>query len=296
MEEKKSFSVVTDTTSDIPEEIAEKYEINIVPYYIHMNEREYKENIDITPEDVWTYLKNNVNHLPKTACPGVGEYCELFKKLLEKGKSILSIHITSWGSGAFQSASNAKDIIKSEEPTAEIEVFDTKSVSLGTGMLAIEAAKASLKGWNLFKTIEHLKKMRENFFHALTNDTLKYLAAGGRIGKAKSLLAEVLNINPILSLDEDGVIYALDKAIGRSKAYQKIIEHMHKFFKEKISLNLGFVYAEAFEELEKLKEEVLRHFSARDVIITKLGAALSVHGGPGTVGVLAYPTELSLDI
>ncbi|MGB9856603.1 MAG: DegV family protein [Dictyoglomaceae bacterium] len=296
MEEKTKFSVVTDTTSDIPKEIAEKYEINIVPYYIHMNDREYKENVDIKPEDVWKYLKNNVNHLPKTACPGVGEYYELFKKILEKGKSILSIHITSWGSGAFQSASNAKNIIKNENPFAEIEVYDSKSVSLGTGMLAIEAARASLKGWSLRETIEHLKKIRKKFFHALTNDTLKYLAAGGRIGKAKFLLAEVLNINPILSLDEDGVIYALDKAIGRLKAYQKIIEHMQRFFKEKISLNLGFVYAETFDELEKLKEEILRHFPVKDVIITKLGAALSVHGGPGTVGVLAYPTELSLDI
>lgn len=293
---KESFSIVTDTTSDIPEDLAEKYGIYIVNYYIHMNNKEYKEKIDITPEEVWEYLKNNVNHLPKTACPGIGEYYELFKKLLEKERPILSIHVTSWGSGAFQSALNAKNIIKEEDPSAEIEVYDSKTVSLGTGILAIEAAKASLKGWNILEAIEHIKKLRKKFFHALTNDTLKYLAAGGRIGKAKYLLAETLKINPIISIDEEGVIFALDKARGRLKAYQRIVSLMQEFFKEKIPLNLGLVHAGVYSEFERLKEEIYRKFTIKDVIISKLGAALSVHGGPGTVGVIAYPSELSLEI
>ncbi|MCX7942021.1 MAG: DegV family protein [Dictyoglomaceae bacterium] len=296
METKESFSVITDTTSDIPDELVEKYGINIVHYYIHMNNKEYKEKVDITSEEVWEYLKNNVNNLPKTACPGVGEYYELFKKLIDLGKSILSIHITSWGSGAFQSAFNAKNIIKEENPKAEIEVFDSKSVSLGTGILVMEAAKASLKGWKIPETIEHIKKLRKRIFHALTSDTLKYLAAGGRIGKAKFLLAEALNINPILSIDEEGVIFALDKAHGRLKAYKRIVSLMQEFFKEKTLLNLGLVHAGVYNELEKLKEEILKKFAVKDVIISKLGAALSVHGGPGTVGVVAYPSELSLEI
>jgi DegV family protein with EDD domain len=289
------FCVVTDTTSDIPEEIAKNYDIKIISYYVHMNGKEFKENENIKPEDVWNYLKNNVNHLPKTACPGVGEYYNIFKSILEKGKEVLSIHITSWGSGAYQSACNAKDIIKNENPLANIEVFDTKTVSLGTGILAIEAAKAALKGWNISETLEHLKNLRKNFFQALTNDTLKYLAAGGRIGKAKTLLAEVLKINPIISIDEEGIIFALDKAIGRLKAYQKIIDHMEEFFKNKIPLNLGLIHAQAYEELEKLKIEIFKHFEIKNVIMSKLGAALSVHAGPGTVGVLAYPSHLSIN-
>ncbi|PMQ01303.1 MAG: fatty acid-binding protein DegV [Dictyoglomus sp. NZ13-RE01] len=295
MSKEKGFEVVTDTTSDIPEDLAKEYEVNVIPYYIHMNDKEYKEGIDIEPESIWDYLKNNLNHLPKTACPGVGEYYEAFKKIIEKGKNILSIHITSWGSGAYQSATTAKNILASEYPEAKIEVFDSKSVSLGTGLLALEAAKASLKGWNLSETIEHLKEIRKSFFHSFTNDTLKYLAAGGRIGKAKLLLAEALKINPIISIDEDGVLYALDKAMGRLKAYQKIVEHMQNFFKEKNSLNIALVYANALDELENLKNEILKHFTVKDVIISKLGAALSVHSGPGTIGVLAYPSELSLD-
>jgi len=296
MDKNIKFKVVTDTTSDIPTEIGKGLNINIIPYYIHMDGKSYEENVDIQPEDVWEYLKKALeNNLPKTACPGVGEYYEAFKKILEDGLSVLSIHLTSWGSGAFQSASTAKSILKEENPNYEIEVIDSKSVSLGTGFMAIEAARAALKGLSLKEVVEHIQKIRENLFHAFTNETLKYLAAGGRIGKAKYLLAEILNINPIISIDKEGVLFALDKARGRLNAYQKIIFHMHDFFKEKISLNIGLLHANAWEEVQKLKEEIAKYFEIKEVLINKLSAALSVHSGPGTVGVIAYPSSLSIE-
>ena len=292
MEKDLKFKVVTDSTADVPEEIRKALDIEVIPYYIHLEGKSFKENIDITPEEVWSYLENieDLSKLPKTACPGVGEYYETFKKILEEGKKGLSIHMTSWGSGAFQSANTAKQIIKEEDPEAEIEVLDSKSVSLGTGFMVIEAAKASLKGWDLKKTIEHINEVRSNLFHAFTNDTLKFLAAGGRIGKAKYLLAEMLKINPIISVDYDGVLVALDKAIGRVKAYQKIVSHMNNF------LNIGFLHASAEEEVKKLKEEISKVFEIKNIVVNKLSAALSVHAGPGTVGVIAYPSNLSLDI
>lgn len=291
------FKVITDTTSDIPKEITERLEIEIVPYYIHLQNKSYKENIDITPEDVWNYIENlkNTDNLPKTACPGVGEYYEIFKRILEEGKAILSIHLTSWGSGAYQAASMAKNMLKEENPNYEIEVIDSKSASLGTGFMAIEAAKAALKGLKIKETIKHISDIRKNLFHAFTNDTLKFLAAGGRIGKAKYLLAEMLKINPIISVDKEGVIIALDKAMGRIKAYQKIISHMQEFFKNKRSLNVGFLHAKALDEIEKLKEELTKYFELKEVLINKLSAALSVHAGPGTVGIIAYPSELSIE-
>ncbi|ACI18364.1 DegV family protein [Dictyoglomus thermophilum] len=298
MEKDLKFKVVTDSTADIPEEISKALGIEVIPYYIHLEGRSFKESIEITPEEVWSYLEKteDLSKLPKTACPGVGEYYETFKKILEEGKRVLSIHMTSWGSGAFQSANTAKQIIKEEEPEAEIEVLDSKSVSLGTGFMVIEAAKASLKGWDLKKTIEHINEVRSNLFHAFTNDTLKFLAAGGRIGKAKYLLAEMLKINPIISVDHDGVLVALDKAIGRVKAYQKIVSHMNNFFKDKKFLNIGFLHASAEEEVKKLKEEISKVFEIKNIIVNKLSAALSVHAGPGTVGVIAYPSNLSIDI
>lgn len=293
----RKFKVITDTTSDIPQEISQKLEIEIVPYYIHLENKSYQENIDITPEDVWNYLEKSedIQKLPKTACPGVGEYYEIFKKVLEGGNSVLSIHLTSWGSGAFQSASMAKNMLKEENPNYEIEVIDSKSASLGTGFMVIEAAKAAIKGLSIKETIEHINRIRENLFHAFTNDTLKFLAAGGRIGKAKYLLAEILKVNPIISVDKEGVLIALDKAIGRMKAYQKIVSHMQEFFKDKKSLNIGFLHANALEEINKLKTEIMKYFELKEVLINKLSAALSVHAGPGTVGIVAYPHELSLE-
>lgn len=295
MDKNVKFKVITDTTSDIPTEIGKELNVNIIPYYIHMDGKSYEENVDIQPEDVWEYLKKAPeNNLPKTACPGVGEYYEAFKKILEEGLSVLSIHITSWGSGAFQSASMAKSILKEENPNYEIEVIDSKSVSLGTGFMAIEAARAALKGLSLKEAVEHIQKIRDNLFHAFTNETLKYLAAGGRIGKAKFLLAEIFNINPIISIDKEGVLFALDKARGRLNTYQKIISHMQDFFKDKISLNIGLLHANAWEEIQKLKEEIVKHFEIKEVLINKLSAALSVHSGPGTVGLIAYPSSLSI--
>jgi DegV family protein with EDD domain len=295
---KIQFKVVTDSTADIPEEISKELEIEVIPYYIHLQEKAFQENVDITPEYIWNYMENleDLSKLPKTACPGVGEYYEAFKKILEKGKKVLSIHMTSWGSGAFQSANTAKQILKEENPNYEIEVIDSKSISLGTGFMVIEAAKASLNGWNIKETIKHISKIRENLFHAFTNDTLKFLAAGGRIGKAQYLLAEVLKINPIISVNPEGVLVALDKAVGRLKTYQRIVSHMQDFFKDNKVLNVGFLHANAMEEINKIKEEISKVFELRDIIVNKLSAALSVHSGPGTIGVIAYPLSLSLDI
>ncbi|HPU44401.1 MAG TPA: DegV family protein [Dictyoglomaceae bacterium] len=294
MAKEAEFSVVTDTTSDLSKDILKEFDINVISYYVYVNGDSYQEKIDIEPEDIWKSMEEAQDgKYPKTACPGVGEYYEAFKKILATGKSVLSIHMTSWGSGAFQSANTAKNILKEENPNYEIEVYDSKSVTLGTGFLAIEAAKAALKGWNVSQTLQQIKKIRENLFHAFTNDTLKYLAAGGRIGKAKYLLAEVFNINPIISIDNNGVIYALDKERGRTKAYQKIASHTYDFFKNKFPINIGFVHANAIEEVSKLKEEVLKRFNVKEILSEKLGAALSVHAGPGTVGLVAYPSELS---
>jgi DegV family protein with EDD domain len=228
--------------------------------------------------------------LPTTACPGPNDYVEAYKKLAEEGRDeIISIHMTSKGSGAYQAATVAQTMMRDEFPEVRIEVVDTQNVSLCQGWMVIEAARAALAGLSLDRITASVKKMIPLTRMIQTADTLKYLYLGGRIGAAQHLVGSMLNIKPLIGM-ADGVIVPLGRTHSRGQAYQRMADMVAETI-GKGRAKVAYVHAGALREVEKIRELVESKVQVVESLVAELSPALAVHTGPGTAGLCYFPVE-----
>jgi DegV family protein with EDD domain len=221
--------------------------------------------------------------LPKTASPGPGDYVEAYRQIANGGTSeIISIHMTSSGSGAYQAATIAQSILREEKPEVNIEVIDTRNVSLCQGLMVIEAARAALKGETLVDVVERVKRMIPVTRMIQTADTLKYLYMGGRIGKAKHIVASALNIKPLIGM-EGGVIVPLGVARNRHQAFQMMVDKVQAAVGNG-KIKIAYVHAGARQDVETLKHMLESRIDVVESFFAELSPALAVHTGPGTAG------------
>ena len=213
-----------------------------------------------------------------------------YKNLVEEEgtEEIISIHMTSKGSGAYQAALVGKSMIQEAIPKLKIEVIDTLNVSLCQGWIVIEAARAAMKGLSMGDIIDLVNNMIPRVKMIQTADTLRYLYMGGRIGRAKYLLASFLNVKPLIGM-EDGIIVALGQARTRQKAYAKMVEMVENAVGSGGKIKTAYVHAACREEAEKIKVMMEERMNCVESIIAELSPVLGVHTGPGTAGLCYFP-------
>jgi len=279
--------VLTDSCASIPERLIEELNIKIVPYYLHKGKETLRDLVDVQREEFFRWLAT-AKELPKTANPGPGDYLAGFKELAQQTQEVVSIHMTSIGSGAYQSAMMAKEMAREVLPDLHIEVIDTRNVALSHGWMVIEAARAALAGHDLDEIVALIKGMIPVTRMIQTADTLRYLYMGGRIGKAQHLVGSLLNIKPLIGMEE-GVIVPLGQARSRLGAYRKIVEMMEKDVGHLGRVKVAFVHAAALEEVKKLRAMVEERLTCVEVLMAELSPVLGVHTGPGTAGVCYFP-------
>jgi DegV family protein with EDD domain len=280
-------AVLTDSTASIPEALLKDLNIRTVAYYIHRGQEVLRDLVTIQREEFLNWLIT-AKVLPTTASPGPGDYFEAYEALAKEGHDeIISIHMTSKGSGAYQAALVAQSMINEEDPGVHVEVVDTRNVSLCQGWMAIEAARAALTGLRLEEVVAKVKSMVPVTHMIQTADTLKYLYMGGRIGKATNLLGSLLNIKPLIGM-ADGEIVPLGVARSRGHAYQAIADKVEETV-GKGKARIAYVHAGARQEVERLKQIVENKVDVVESFIGELSPALAVHTGPGTAGLCFLP-------
>lgn len=286
------IAVVTDSCASIPEALLQSLNIRWVPYYIHRGEEILRDLVTAKRESFYNWLPT-ARELPKTASPGPGDYLTMYEKLVkEEGvREIVSIHMTSKGSGAYQAAMAGKSMLLELMPDLHIEVIDTLNVSMCQGWIVIESARAALAGSSLTEIVALAKKMIPVTQMIQTADTLKYLYMGGRIGKAQQLAGALLRIKPLIGM-KDGIIVPLGQARSRSKAYQMMVEMVESAVGSMGKIKVAYMHAAAREEAEKLKEMVEERLTCVESFVSELSPALGVHTGPGTAGLCYYPLNI----
>ncbi len=282
-----TVGVLTDSCASIPERLIEELNIKVVPYYLHKGQETLRDLVDVQREEFFRWLAT-AKELPKTANPGPGDYLEAFQELAQRTQEIVTIHMTSLGSGAYQAALVAKEMAGEALPNLHIEVIDTRNVSLCQGWMVIEAARAALAGQSLDEIVQLVSNMIPITKMIQTADTLRYLYLGGRIGKAQHLVGSLLNIKPLIGM-EDGVIVPLGQARSRLGAYRKIVGMMEESVGPGGRVKVAFVHAAALEEAEKLRDMVEERLTCVEVLMAELSPVLGVHTGPGTAGVCYFP-------
>ncbi len=279
--------IVTDSTANVPEEMARSLRLVVVPYYIHRGKEVLRDMVDARPDEFFRWMRT-ARVVPKTATPGPGEYLEALRRLAGETDEIVTIHMTSKGSGAYQAALVAKEMFAQERPDVAVEVVDTLQVAMSHGWAVIEAARAALNGASMDEVVRIAKDVAAKGTMLQTADTLRYLYLGGRIGRASHLMGTLLNIKPIVGV-EDGVIVGIGKARSRKKAYETIVRIMVKKLGDRRRIKAAFMHCDALEEVLKLRSMVWERFERVEEIVTSLPPSLGVHSGPGTVGVSFYP-------
>jgi DegV family protein with EDD domain len=274
------IKIVTDSTADIPKELLERYDIRLVPINIHFGTENYQEGINI---DRPTFFRKLEEVMPTSSQPSPGQFAEVYEELAEQGHSILCIVITSKHSGTYQSAVLAQSML----PEADIEVFDTLSISIGTGYHVLAAARAAEEGKSMEEIIQILEGIRSRMYLYLTPATLKYLQKSGRVGKLAGALGSLLNVKPVIKV-EDGVLEAFQNVRTRSKAIDRMVELTAEAVGTTEPVKIGITHAEVPAEAEELRQRLERTFNVDEMHVVDLACSLTVHGGPGIIGLISY--------
>jgi DegV family protein with EDD domain len=284
-----SIAVVTDSSASIPESMIEDLHINTVAFYIHRGQEVLRDLVTIQREEFLRWLAT-ARVAPKTAAPGPGDYVEAFDKLAKGGiQEIISIHIGSKVSAGYESGVLARDMIKNVWPGLRVEVIDSHNAAMCQGWMVIEAARAVLAGTSFDQVCSRVRRMIPISHMIQTADTLKYLYMGGRLGRAQTLLGTMLNIKPLIGL-EDGEIVPLGKARSRGQAYAMMAE-MAAGVLGGSKAKIAYLHAGALQEAEKVKALVEAKVEVAESLFAELSPALAVHTGPGMAGLCYFPVE-----
>ena len=280
---------MTDSVACIPETMSQALDIHRVPYYIHRGAETLRDLVTIQCDAFYTWLPS-ARELPKTACPGPGDYAQVYESLArDQGvREIVSLHITSKGSAAYESALAAKSMLTESIPDLHLEIIDTFNASMCQGWMAIQAARAALAGKSLAEIVHLVQAMIPITRMVQTGDTLRYLYLGGRIGRAQHLVGSLLNIKPLIGI-EDGVIVPLGIARSRQKAYETMVDLVEAAVGPHGKIRIAYVHAAALEEAQKIKELIEQRLDCVESLFAELTPALGVHSGPGTAGLCYFP-------
>lgn len=281
------IGILTDTTASIPNRLVEKLRIEIVPYYIHRGLTTLRDMVDVKPTQFADWLAQ-AKRLPTTSNPAPGDYLKGLKNLAARVHGIIALTMTSKGSGAYQSCRAAVEMFKEHTPDLRVEVVDTLQVAMSQGWAAIEAARAATEGRGFEDVLRRAREVAQQGMMIQTADTLRYLHMGGRIGRAQHLVGSLLNIKPLIGM-ENGEIVALGTTRSRLRAYRRMVDVMQERVGEGARIKVAFTHVAAQEQLGKLQTMVTERFDCLETVVTELSPALAVHSGPGTVGVSFFP-------
>jgi DegV family protein with EDD domain len=267
--------IVTDSTADLTPEQQRAAGITVVPLNVHFGDQVFRDHVDLTTDEFFRRLKAS-SQLPRTSQPSVGAFEEAYRKLLEGGDEIVSVHLSSKVSGTFNSALMAAQSVGD----GKIDVVDSLSTSMALGFMALEAANLARAGRDRQTVAECLRGLVAKARVICVVDTLTYLERGGRIGKARALLGSLLNVKPILQL-KDGEVVPLGRARGRPQALNRLVELLER--DGKVS-QLAIMHGAAKTDAEQLRERVASTYPGVDIQLTEIGTVLGTHTGPGVIG------------
>lgn len=273
----KRIALVTDSTIDFTEEMVKEHDVHIIPLKILFGEKEYLDG-EMKSDEFYQKL-DQAKELPKTSQPSPEEFSKLYTRLLEEYQEIISIHISSELSGTLNSARLAAERLKTK-----IHLIDTKTISLGVGMMMLEASKYIKEGLEAIHIVEKLAQIRSNVETLFTLNTLEYLQKGGRIGRVQGIMGQFFNIKPVIRVGDDGVYHTLGKARSQEKALKSIVESYKEFAKGRKFIRFGVAHGAAHEAGLYLKEAMENAFGMQSAIFTQVGPVIGVHTGPGTIG------------
>ncbi len=277
------IAIVTDSTSDIPKNMAKELDIKVIPLTVIFDKESFLDDgKDITISEFYKKIRSS-EKLPTTTVPSPKYFIETYTDILKESESIISIHISSKMSGTVNSA----EMAKKEMPGKDIEIIDSEYVHLPLGFLVLKAAQLAQEGKSKKEILKGIYDLKPKIKVLFVPSTLEYLKKGGRIGKAKGLIASLLEIKPILTI-HDGEVSQFKTVRRWSQAKTELIESMKTMVKNPQNLVVAIGDSDAKEDAEEMYERIKETFNPKRILRVDIGTIVGTHLGPGGLCVTFY--------
>jgi len=274
--------IVTDSVADLPPDVASALNIDVIPLNVQFGLETFRDQIDLTPDEFYQKLLQS-RELPKTSQPPPGAFLEVYQRLLKEDVPVVSIHPTRKISGTYNSALIAWEALGSPE---QIEVIDCRTGTAAQGLIALEAARAALRGMNRECVSGLVRRMADRVRLFVCLDTLDFLARNGRLGRARVFMASMLRIKPIITLI-DGEIAPVDRVRGSGRVIPRLTELCAEFVRT-TKAKAAVVHAQAANQARRLRSEMEQKLGITDILVSSMGPAVAANTGPGAIGVAVY--------
>ena len=277
--------IVTDGAADILPEWSAEYGIDMIPVNILFGEKSYLQGEELDNEGFYS-LVDESKRIPKTSQPSPHQFVEFYRKIAEKGDTILSLHVTAKLSGTYASAVAAAEELKDEFNVIPV---DSACASLGIGLMCREARKMEKAGKSVDEIVQYLEGIKHQVRIIVALDTLEYAKMSGRVKTLQAALASVLNVKPIAVLRE-GDLSMTEKVRTRKASLARVIEMAKEEYGDK-PVYLAILHARDLKSGEGLLEQAKQEFNHQETMISELSISVAANLGPGTVGLVVYPLD-----
>lgn len=279
------IAVVTDSLAWLPEALARRHGITVVPLHVTFGDEQFTEGVDLTNEAFFRRLRE-ARVLPKTSQPAAGEFLDAYRTVAERADAIVSVHASGKLSGTVRSAETAAGLLRQERQDYRIEVVDTGTIATCEGVAAIQGAVGAAGGASFEEVLALVRGIPPKTHILFVLETLEYLQKGGRIGRARALLGSILQIKPILTV-QDGEVTPKDRARTRARAIERCLSLMEADIGGRPLAHVGVLHAEAPEAAAELKAQVQARFTLPEAgfMEVEIGPVIGTYVGPGAFGV-----------
>ena len=278
------IGIVTDSTCDIPSELAQQHSITVVPQVLIWGDEQYRDRVDLQPGEFYQRLGADKVR-PRTSLPGVYDFHAAYEQAATSGaRELLVITVSSTLSGTYDNARQAAEAF-----SLPVTVLDSRGTSMGMGWQVLAAARARDAGLDLRAVLERVEAVRQRITQMVGLDTLEYLRKGGRIGAAARWATSLMRIKSLVGFN---VLTNLVEPLGLARTYHALIDLLYrKFFdqlKSKHNLRIAVLHGNALDEAQQLAERIRSEFDPLELLVNSTGPVVGLHTGPGALGLCGY--------
>lgn len=280
--------IFADSASDLPKLFFETNQVELAPLRVHIDDKEYEDINDINSTEVYAEIRNGKQ--PKTSQTSPEHFLRIFEDLAKSGEPGIYIAFSSELSGTYSTAVMMKEQLMETYPEMKLTIIDSKCASLGYGLLVKEAVKLRDEGLSHTEIEEKIRYNAKHMEHLFTVDDLDYMARGGRVSKASAFIGGLLNIKPVLHVEE-GKLVPIEKIRGTKKVMKRIVELVEERGGNLEGQVIAISHADVLDRAQELKEMILEKMQPTDVEIHMIGSTIGAHTGPGAISVFFLNKE-----
>ena len=281
------LKIITDSATDMPEEIVERFHLHVIPTPVVIDDVDYLDGATIHTEEFYQIL-DDVSRDIKTYHINPDMFEKAFRPYAEKGDSVLYMCFSTGIAATYNAANLAKQAVLEDYPDFDLTIIDSKSASLGFGLIVYKLLLLQEKGADKETLIRAAQFYVEHIHHVFTVSTLKYLIKGGRLSKVKGTAGELLDMKPVLIVDKNGSLQVLKTVRGHKKSIKALLDYMAEHITEPSRQIVGICHGEDPEALAYTRSLLLEAIQPKELVVSTVGCAIGAHTGRGIVGVVFF--------